>query len=876
MAKFSYGNEVDAGEYLQGINGSIAPENDEGIDADVYLGKPNLSAELKRSTGYTILPGGEMMPNPDRPPGAKRLSAALGAGYKDEDFVDAPGDLALTFKLGKAETEAKAKEIIQSKYTNGNIRKLDLGEDGEYWIATKDGKTWKNVSDLSKMPADVISGAGIGSMLLGGPGFGGIAKSTIGTVVGSLSENQALKSWWEPERNSSAEYAVQDAAFNVLGEAATKAAVVPAIKRMFGVEGSPGAKQAIEASKPMSEGGLGLLPITGGQFTENKILQQGYRQYQTFNTKPRVEALKRFKSLKDDGLLKWINEDPSRINAFSKAELEAMTENAAFNIEKGLVKLSTGSSPLGAVLPTLQSSLDVFNKGASKRNSTLYGEAFDKAIVDDVVLSFKGVKEIFDKIELGTPVKTDNFKNIGISDSIGSAGGSPVEEMIPERYLTPDAELSRLIAKGRNVSDLLSTINPDYDFVGSLQQIEAIRRGFSEFAWENAGNNQGRLATEVLDAIDSSIANPVSGYSKDYASAFKTAQESYGTWKAIKEIKGIARLESSDISTYKNYVAALAKPGNGPVAELMQEMFKGTPEAMESVRSTFIDHLVRNPQNIQKTIDDLSTNDPRLLNVLIPNTTDRKLLVQSSKELERLNRSYMIKMREMSDLSLAQKAVNFYSGNKEEILNRVEDFTKFGGPSSKEALQAGFLEFLMDKSETEVSTELGDRVISAGTLASLVDEFKPVIDAVFDNPEASTRMKMLYDYAIKIKDTGVGIPRVKGSDGGGSDFATSLAAGAQGQTILGVPEKLSKGAGVISTARNVFAPFVSSGLMAKIINFDGPIASDKLGGKGLQERTYASIQNVLKVAPIYYSQTLEKEKGSNFRPVETGEDAFLP
>lgn len=876
MAKFSYGEEVDASEYLQGIQGTAPAPQEEGIEADVYLAKPNLSEQLKSSRGYTILPGGEMMPNPDRPNGVKRLSAALGRGYVDEDFVDAPGDMALTFQLGKAETEAKAREIIRSKYPKGDIKKMDLGEDGQYWIATKDGKTWKNVSDLSKMPADILSGAGVGSMLLGGPGIGGAIRSTVGTVAGSLAENAALKSFWEPERSSAVDYAWQDGLANIIGEAGTKFALVPLAKRLFGVQGSPGAKAAVDATKPVRDGGLGLLPITGGQFTDSIPLQQAYKQYQSYVTKGRVNALARFKSLRDDGLLKWIEEDPDRLKAFSKDELAAMTENAALNIERNLTSLSTGSSPLGAVLPKLRDSLDVFNKGASKRNETLYRDAFDKAILDDVALDFSRVKSVFDEIEKGTPVKTDITKASGLpADSVGVAGATSGEEMVPERYLTPNSELAGLISKGRNVSDLLSTINPDGDFVGSLQQIEAIRRGFSEFAWQNADNNQGRLAVKVLDAIDEAVANPVSGYSKDYERAFRAAQEAYGTWKSVKEIKAISKLQNSDISTYKNYVAALAKPGNGPVAELMQEMFASNPEAMESVRSTFVDHLVRNPTTVKKSLSELERNDPRLLNVLIPNKADRALLAQAADQLDRLDRSYMVKMREMSDLSIAQKAVNFYSGNKEEILQRVEDFTKYGGPNAKEALQAGFLQYMLDMAETEVSPELGSRVVSASRVAAIVDEYKNVIDSVFDNPKAAQRMKMMYDYAIKIKETGVDIPQAKGAKGG-ADFGTSLATAEQAGKMIRAAESVTEGKSVAGVVKSIFAPFVSAGVMAKIINFDGPIASDRLGGIGISEGTYSAMQNILKVAPIYYAQTKDREEGTDIRPIETGEDAFLP
>jgi hypothetical protein len=645
---------------------------------------------------------------------------------------------------------------------------------------------------------------------------------------------------------------------------------------VFGTKGSPGADAAVEATRSLEEGGAGLMPITGGQFTESLTVKPAYRQAQIYSLKSREEAMKRFKSLRDDGLLKWIEEDPKRLNAFSKEELAAMVEEASFRIDRSLADLSTGTSPRGSTLGTLQTSLDVFNKGTSKITADKYQTAFDQAVIDDVAIDTRGIKRALDKIELGTPVKTDVTKPSGaVSDAIGTAGGLSPEEMVPERYLTPNTELQTQIDKFRNVSDILTTINPDGDYVGSLQQLNAVRRGFSEIAWKNAGTNQGRLAVEVLDAIDEAIANPVSGFSKEYQKLFTEAQGAYGTWKTVKELKAISKLNEADPSTYATYVDYLSKPGMGPIAEIMQGMFKNDPKAMESVRSTFVSNLVRNPKEAAKIVKELERDDPRLINVLMPNPADRKVLIKASDDLDKLNSSWIVKAKEMSDLSLAAKAVDFYKAPKEEVFTRVEDFIKYGGPNAKGVLQTGFIQYLLDMSETGVSTELGDHLVSADAMRKLVDSNKEVISTIFDNPKAAERLKHLYNYANKIKDTGVNLPStIASGTKSSSDMGTSLAAANQGSNILGSAEDLPK-KGLIKTTVELFAPYLSSGIVAKIINLDGPISSERLG-KGVSEKTYESLLNLSRAAPVVWAQAKDKVEGERSNNEYSPEDAYLP
>lgn len=760
------------------------------------------------------------------PVGKQRLIERFGSGYQDEDFVDSLGDSKAAWKIGWAQNDTKKREVLKEIYGDqADFQTLDFGKDGKFSIATKDGKVWKNGEGAYKYLKDVPS-AIAGTLTGAGPEAGPLMRllkpSAISGTVKGIQES-FLKKMYEPERSSPYEAATQEFIGSAIGQAFGDFAIAPLIRRTVGVTGSPGAEKAVKAAE--SEG---MAPLLGGQFTENKIVQSQFKQLQQISEDSNRKALERFKSLKVDGLEKWISEMDPNLDQFSGPEIKALAERAAFDIDTSVNMLSSGSRPIGAVLPRLKSALDVFNKAASKEKNKAYDEAFDVAVKDYVELDFSKVKGVFDEIEKGVPVVPD------------APSGEPI------RYLTPSAELQRMIDTARQIRDNVSPHNPDGSVVGALQQMNAVRRQFSEFAWDNVGNNQGRLATQVLDAIDESIANPINAGSDAYKAAFKKAQEQYGAWRSVLEIKKISNLSNADLSTYQSYVANLVKPGNGPVVELMDKMFKGTPGAMDDVRSTYIDYLVHNPEKIDRYISDLEKNDPRLLKSIIPNKGDLDILRSFSKEKQRYDKSWISRNRDTEALSNGQRALDLLDhSDPSKRAQNIADFYKYGGPRAEENLQTAFVHKLLKESETEDATAIGDRVIDADKFTSMVNTYEDDIAAIFKNPRAKERLMNLYNYGLKIKQTAVGVPKLKAGPGSGNSGESIM--GAQAGSAIGhIPDTIEK-RGPTAAARKLFSIFITPRIVAKLMSLNEPVR--KTTKMAVKPETLENISTVTRILP---------------------------
>lgn len=837
----------------------FGPDEIEGhsavVESDIPILEPTETVPAKKlQPGSFEARRGLGLPEPEIPRAKQKIMQRFGSAYEDTSIVDGVKDIELGWKLGWAQTPDKKNRVIKELYGDqAEVKFFDFGEGNTIEIATKDGKTWRNteglydyMKDLPETAASLAAGYATGGMGL----VGRIAVPAISAGLAELGSETWFKKYYEPERSDPYQAAVSAAFMDALGGTIGEVAISPLIRRTIGVKGSAGAEAARKAAERMN-----LPMLTGGQYTENVILQMQYKQWQNLSEKSAAAALKRFEGMRDS-LGRMVDEHG--LGAFSAPEIAALAEFASYEIDDVLKTLSTGGTPIGVVLPKLQDALKVFNKAASARKNDLYKEAFDVAVRDGVELDFSAVKSVFDEIEKGVPV-VGRERVVGTgsgglegSTALARPGEVPavdipyeiLEEGSPVRYLTPSAELSQMIEKARGVADVISQHNPDGSVIGSLEQMNAIRRSFSEFAWENAGNNQGRLATQVVDAIDSSMSKPVAGASKDYLEAFKLAQEAHGAWRSIMEIKNISKLSDADLSSYQNYIVNLMKPGNGPLVELMDTMFKGTPGAMDAVRAAFIDHLVSTPATIGKTLETFKKKDPRLLNMVLPNPSDRKILENYASTMERYQKSWFSKQAERAALSEGDRALTLFEGNKATIAQNIDDYLKWGGPNAKEAVQTAFLHRMLKAAETEPSTVTGSRVIDADKFVSELDKNMDIVDRLFDK-KAKERLMDLYNYGLKIKSTGVRVPALAGQ--GGSDTGTSLMAGAAAGSVAEIPATAER-RGVVDAARQLFSIFVSPRVMAAVLNFDGPVAASRLSG-GIEENTLRSIVNVVRVLP---------------------------
>lgn len=753
-----------------------------------------------------------------------QIKNMYGDRFSEDSIISGLDDLELGFKLGMSQTSGKKKEILQDLYgPQADLKTYTFSDGSSMEIATKDGKTWHSTSTLYDYVEDLPETAA--SLATGfATGGAGLATRVIAPALSAglaeYASEKFLSKYFEQGRKDPVESAKTAFFMDLLGGTVGETVISPIISRTVGVMGSPGAKRAMDAAE--AEG----LPLpTVGQITENSISMKQYKQWLNINHKSAANALERYEAMRGK-----LNEmiDTYGLGMFSDTELRTLTDFAAYEIDDTIRLLRTGSTPIGEVMPRLVDALDVFNKTASNSKNQLYRDAFDAAIADGVEFDILPLKNAIADVEKGVPLP-------------GKSGD-------PVRFLTPNAELSSIINNIKEVSDSLVLHSPDGVDVGSLEQLNTIRRTLSEFAWDNAGDNQGRLATQLLDSIDDIMSKPsyvatvVPGKKPAYQEAWKEAQAANAAWKSIMEIKKISQLNKADLSSYQSYVLNLVKPGNGPLVELMDEMFKGTPGAMDAVKTAYVDHLVKNPNIVAKTIESLKQNDPRLLNKII-DPDDQKTLLNYAELKARYDSSWFAKQAEKRALNEGERAMTIFEGGESAIAQNIDDYLKWGGPNAEEALQAAFLQKMLDASETEVSTLLGSRVVDAGTFVSMLDDNESIINKIFSG-KAKERLYNLYNYGLKIKDTAVRIPARKGQVGA-SDSGTSLMTAQAGAAVSKAPTTLER-SGVGGLVGQLFSIFGSPRLMAAILNFDGTLPS---GVTTIGEPTLLAVKNMVRVLP---------------------------
>jgi len=774
----------------------------------------------------------------------KRVREKFGKAYSEESFISKPGDFLLTSRIGYNDSAEGKLKALRSVYPEGDYKLYDMGEDGKVEMISKDGKTWNKLGGASTILSSIFNLENVGG-LLGGPAADAgliwkVAKPAVGAALGAFAD-QKVKELYDPDALDPYEQATASAVTNVLLGGVLEGVLAPLARRGGFIKGSPGAEQALDAAEEFSiktdKGSVKpLVPLTKGQATDNKILQGTYKQVQNMYTTSREAALKRYESL-GTALKGWIDENG--LTSFSKPELDALSIHAAYQIDDKLRLLSRGKTPFGHIVGELQDALDIYNTTAAKSKNSAYQEAFDRATTDKVELDFSNVKNILDEVEKGVPVVTPASPSAGGFGELGSSEGDP------NRYLTPDAKLRRLIAKARKNSDVLSVHNPDGNYVGALEQMNAVRREFSQFAWENAGSNQGRLAGKVLDSIDESIANPIAGMSDGYKEAFKKAQQQHGQWKAILSIRAMSNLERADPSTYQNYVTSLVKPGNGPLLELMDTMFKGTPGAMDAVRNTYIDFLTNTPSSVAKTLDNLQSKDPRLMQVLFPNKSDIGVIKTFAKDKLKLESSWFVQQTDLEMLTEGQRALDMLQGDTNAVANQVGDYLKFAGPNGKQAVQTAMLHKLLHASETESASLLGNPVVDADMFTSQIEKNRDLISLIF-SPEEAKRLAHLENYALKIKETAVGVPSLKGRSGG--DSGTSLQVASVGAKVGAAPGNIEK-RGLIAAGKDLFTTFASPWLATRLLSLDSPVRRSATG-QGSTRMSVESLQAIINYSRV--------------------------
>ena len=781
--------------------------------------------------------------------GEQEIMRTYGDKYSSESIVDSSSDLKLAFKWGMAQTADKKRRIIKELYgEQADVKFHDFGPQGTFEIGTKDGENWRPTAglyDYIKDAPETAASIGMG-ILTRNAGFGTrlIAPSLSAGGTEFLTEKY-LQDNWEPERAHPVQSALWVAAFDLGGGAAGEG-VSALTGRILGRYNSPGAQAAREAADAE-----GLPRPTRGQTTENSLVMDAYKQWQLINEKSAAEGLKRFQAL-GDKLHEMV--DKYGLEGFSPGELVAASQKSAFDIADSVRKLGTGTAPLAQIMPTLQSALNTFHKTSRARSDQLYEQAFKTAVSDGVEFNLWPVKSTIKKIKQGVPIETADFARYKrIQADIDNGLDVPLAERefvenfkksdAYERYLTPDSTLGSMIGKVNELTSILKTHGPDGVDVSALEQLAAIRRGFSEYAWEKAGTNQGRLASEVLESLDASLATPVAGASTAYKSAFDAAQQSHSLWKAVKEIKSVSKLSDADLSTYQNYVANLVRPGNSALIDLMDGMFKSQPHVMQNFKSVYVDSLLRDPASIVSKLDNFSKTDPAMLNKMI-DPADQKVLRDYAETKARFDDSWISKQADKEYAANADRAVALFNGGKDTVFKNVKEFIEFGGPRAREHAKAGFLQSLLESSETEGSTLLGGRIVDGDAFIKILDQNESLVKYLFTKEELK-RLRNLENYALKVRDTVQRVPPRKTGSGSADSAGTSIMTAARGADILDLPTDVSN-KGVTGPVKTLFRTFLAPRVMNFILGFDKPVAN---AASVVGDKSLIAIRNAVRVLP---------------------------
>jgi hypothetical protein len=751
--------------------------------------------------------------------------------------------------LGHADTENKKREIVKSKYPEGNYLVRHYGKDGSIETVTKDGHNWKVLSEASQFAGKQSVGelAGTIATLPGAEAMFAwkILKPAIGGAFGKAFEEYVMKGFGykEPGRKTPIEKGAESFFLNSAIGLGT-GVLSPIAKRVVGVQGTPGARAAVQAADDTVGQKNPLLPITGGQFTSNKAVKPAYLQLLNYNLQSRTKSLARFKSLKDN-LSGWIDEHG--IGGFGKEELAALYETSSDMVDEGIKDLTAGKLSRSEIFTRIKDGLSIFRKSESVLKNTAYKDAFDIANRDMVELDFGRVHKVFDEIEKGVPVQTQ-AGDAGTSDSIGAVGAGGGD---PVRYLTPDAELSSMIKKARGIKTTLSPHNPDGDYVSSLEQMNAVRRSFSEFAWENVGTNQGQKAEEVLKAIDESIENPVSSESLEFIPAYAKAKAFHAAWRTALDLKKIVNLNKADMTSYENFIGKLMQPGNGPTFKLMDDMFRHDPGVMDSIRNTYLHTLQKSPDKIFDALKGLKKDDPEMYTNIFKNPADADRLIKYGKDKDRLESAWFVKQAELDGISEGQRVLDMLEGNPDQKAKRITDYLKFKGPEGRESIRTALLYDIKNLSETVPTDELGESIVSGNAFIAAVEHHKDIISQVF-TPKEIARLKSMESYALKIRDTEIS----------NSEAGTSLAMASQGGKILSGPGKIEKdkdgvAAGTFKFVKDIFFSInANPRIISKILGLDEPISSKTR--LGLPEESLQSIINYSRVAGQVYLNARSK------------------
>ena len=188
---------------------------------------------------------------------------------------------------------------------------------------------------------------------------------------------------------------------------------------------------------------------------------------------------------------------------------------------------------------------------------------------------------------------------------------------------------------------------------------------------------------------------------------------------------------------------------------------------------------------------------------------------------------------------------------------------KYGGPNAQDSVKTALLHRFTEASTTQKSPLLGKSVIDADMFLAEIEKNRDLVQLVF-SPSEIERLTKLENYALKIKDTGVGVPSLKGSIG--SDTGTSLQAASVSAEVGKVAGKVES-QGPVAAGKKLFTTIMSPFLMAKVIGLNATVRKGGISSPvRVQEDSLQSLVNYSRVAGNAYIQSqLRHQDASPFQ-----------
>lgn len=636
--------------------------------------------------------------------------------------------------LGKFDTNEGRIRKFKEWYPEGDVRFVSA-EGEEYSLARKGpGEPYRKISGWQTVPGDALVNVPTAAGIAAAPFTSGMSVlPAIGTEVaisafGGMLDEKIMQAV-EPERNSNA--------FMVgAGEGGAQAAASfifrggplgVLFKSISDSKPSPGALKALESGKEE-----GLVPLTKGQFSSNPATKSLYQQYIGYSEEGLKEALKAYESLGEDGLLAYVQKNGFK--GVQRKVIQKLLEREATKIDSTVSAIRKGGVSFSEGSEALNKTFDLFFELAGAEEKALYAKA--RTLADDAEFDLEEVRDMAFDFSEGTVARgvTSPLSTVPESVPINPAKGE-LKDLV-DTILKMDPLVSKYAPSGKPVQE-------------SLDQMLKLRSRVRALKDSTTDKDVQSKANKLYKGLTKSLTNPKGG-DPDFVDAWLTANETYAKNRSVEELKTVVNLRRADPHSYAAYSRQLITPKNADTLLFLEGLVKKTdPAAWDTMRASFIDHIVQNPTQGVKLLD--SYYDSFRTDALrsLVSEADEKTIREFMQAKDALESSPLWKAQERMDLDLANKAFELVnSGNVDDLAKTV---ALAGGKRSPtvRSMKAGIVQKWYQ--EAAIPNEYGEPIIDSIKFRQLVETAKnsKKLDVLF-SPADFKWLENMENYAVKL------------------------------------------------------------------------------------------------------------------------------